>query len=44
MYKQDNYTTPTEVFYTEYIADAIPLVMTSSFLTKEVSEYTALKL
>lgn len=44
MYKQDSLTIPTEVFYTEYIADAIPLPMTCTSLTKEMSEQTALKI
>ncbi len=32
-YKQENATTPTEVYYTEYIADAISLPMTTYSLT-----------
>ena len=43
-YKQDNLTTPTEVYYSEYIADAIQLMVTVHSLTKEISEYTSLRL
>ena len=43
-YKQDNLTTPTEVYYSEYIADAIQLTVTVHSLTKEISEHTSLRL
>ena len=43
-YKQDNLTTPTEVYYSEYIADAIELPTTMHSLTKEVSEWTSLRI
>ena len=43
-YKQDNLTTPTEVYYSEYIADAISLTTTMHSLTKEVSEWTSLRI
>lgn len=43
-YKQANLTTPTEVYYTEYIADPIALTMTLKSLTNEVNEYTGLRI
>jgi TRAP-type C4-dicarboxylate transport system permease small subunit len=43
MYTQNNLTTPTEVYYTEYIADAIPLSVTYYSLTSEMNEYTHLR-
>jgi len=42
-FKQDNGTTPTEVYYSEYIADAIDLPLTTYVLTKEVNEWTHLR-
>ena len=43
-YTQDNSSTPTEVYYSEYIADAIQLFTTTTSLTKEVSEYTGIRI
>ena len=43
-YKQENTTTPTEVYYTEYIADAISLPVTTYSLTNEMNENTHLRL
>ena len=42
-YKQDNSTIPTEVYFSEYIAQPISLPVTYHSLTKEVNEYTHLR-
>lgn len=42
-YKQTNLTTPTEVYFSEYIAAPIPLTLTTYALTREVNEYTHLR-